>query len=201
MSSLSNQFNSILSKYITTYKSYLDSSDNSLTIVPDSLFTGQTNLSVLTNSTLNDCHTSCLSNNACTGATFDSKLQTCILNSGNGDLIYKPHSTAIVQQKIFYNKKLHELNEQLLQINKQINKQIISSNSSIPDTSHSGSILQSEYQLLLKEREKITERINQHQTLDSKYQHGSLIVSSNYYTYIFLVLFVIFLIIILLRYN
>ena len=196
MSSLSNQFNSILSKYITTYKSYLDSSDNSLTMVPDSLFAGQTNLNVLANSTLNDCHTSCLSNNACTGATFNSILETCILNSGNGDLIYKPHSTAIVQQKLFYNKQLHELNEQLLRINKQI-----MSSSYTSDTSNAGSILQTEYQSLLKEREKITEMIHQRQTLDSKYQHGSLIVSSNYYTYIFLVLFVIFLIIILLRYN
>ena len=196
MSSLSNQFNSILSKYITTYKSYLDSSDNSLTMVPDSLFAGQTNLSVLANSTLNDCHTSCLSNNACTGATFNSILETCILNSGDGDLIYKPHSTAIVQQKLFYNKQLHELNEQLLRINKQI-----MSSSYTSDTSKAGSILQTEYKSLLKEREKITEMIHQRQTLDSKYQDGSLIVSSNYYTYIFLVLFVIFLIIILLRYN
>ena len=75
------------------------------------------------------------------------------------------------------------------------------SSSYTQDTSKAGSILQTEYQSLLKEREKITEMIHQRQTLDSKYQHGSLIVSSNYYTYIFLVLFVIFLIIILLRYN
>lgn len=196
MSSLSDQFNSILSKYITTYKSYLDSSDNSLTIVPDSLFAGQTNLSVLSNSTLNDCHTSCLSNSACTGATFNSILDTCILNSGTGNLIYKPQSTAIVQKQLFYNKQLHELNNKLL----QINKQIMSSNP-IQNTSNTGSLLQNEYQSLVEEREKITEMINQQQTLNSQYQNGSLIVSSNYYTYIVLLLFVIFLIIILLRYN
>ena len=205
---LSNQFNSLLTQYTDTYQNYISiisSGDNSLTTVPNSSFVGQSNISVLNNSSISDCQTSCTSNSSCSGATFNNNSNSCTLSSGTGNIVPTPQSTAIAQQALYYSYQLQQINTQLLNINQQLMTTTNSDYGQFQQTQQQNQqqaqALQSNYQTLTQERAEIDEMVRQFETLNAAYENGSINVTANYYSYIVLVLFVIFLIFVLLRYS
>jgi hypothetical protein len=130
---LSAEFNNVLTQYQSTYQEYINSldssnntssnntsSNNTLMTIPNTLFTGQSQLSVLQNSTVDACQSSCSANSSCTGATFNTTSNVCTLSSGNGKLSNSSETTSLVQQGIYYSYKLQQLNSQLLSINQQM---------------------------------------------------------------------------------
>ena len=87
---LSNQFNSLLTDYQTTYAEFMNtinSNDTSLTTVENSAFTGSGTINTNQVSTINDCSTACSSNTSCSGATFTSTNNNCTLSSGSGNIV------------------------------------------------------------------------------------------------------------------
>jgi len=205
---LSNQFNSLLTQYTDTYQNYIsiiNSGDNSLTTVPNSSFVGQSNISVLNNSSIDNCQTSCTSNSSCSGATFNDNSNSCTLSSGTGNIVSTPQSTAIVQQALYYSYQLQQINTQLLNINQQI---ITTTNTNYgqfqqtqQQNQEQAQALQNNYQTLTQERAEIDEMVRQFETLNAAYENGNINVTANYYSYIVLVLIAIFLFFILMRYS
>ena len=194
---LSNQFNSLLTQYTDTYQNYISiisSGDNSLTTVPNSSFVGQSNISVLNNSSISDCQTSCTSNSSCSGATFNNNSNSCTLSSGTGNIVPTPQSTAIAQQALYYSYQLQQINTQLLNINQQLMTTTNSDYGQFQQTQQQNQqqaqALQSNYQTLTQERAEIDEMVRQFETLNAAYENGSINVTANYYSYIVLVLFV-----------
>jgi hypothetical protein len=205
---LSNQFNSLLTQYTDTYQNYIsiiNSGDNSLTTVPNSSFVGQSNISVLNNSSIDNCQTSCTSNSSCSGATFNNNSNSCTLSSGTGNIVSTPQSTAIVQQALYYSYQLQEINTQLLNINQQIMTTTNANYGQFQETQQQNQqqaqALQNNYQTLTQERAEIAEMVRQFETLNAAYENGNINVTANYYSYIVLVLIAIFLFFILLRYS
>ena len=208
LQNLSNQFNSLLTQYTDTYQNYisiLNSGDNNLTTVPNTSFVGQSNIEVLNNSSINDCQTSCTSNTSCSGATFNNNSNSCTLSSGIGNIVSTPQSTAIVQQALYYSYQLQQINTQLININQQMMTITNNSYGQFQQTQQQNQqreqTLQSNYQTLTQERAQIDEMIRQFETLNAAYEDGSINVTSNYYSYIVLVLIAIFLVFILMRYS
>lgn len=205
---LSNQFNSLLTQYTDTYQSYIsviNSDDNSLTTVPNSSFVGQSNINVLNNSSIDDCQTSCSSNTSCSGATFNNNSNSCTLSSGTGNIVSTPQSTAIVQQALYYSYQLQQINTQLLNINQQMMTTTNNSYGQFQQTQQQNQqqeqILQNNYQTLTQERAEIDEMIRQFETLNAAYEDGNINVTSNYYRYIILIIFAIFLVFILIKFS
>lgn len=206
--SLSNTFNLLLTEYTNTYKKYIDvinSNDNSLTTVNDTLFADASNINVINNSNVNSCLASCSSNSSCAGATFNGSNQSCSLSSGNGRIVYTKNSTAIVKKAISYSYKLQQLNNQMTDINKQminISKSNYNEYEKNKQTSNQQEqTLKNNYETLIHERNEIKEMINNYETINAAYENGSVNVTSNYYKYIVLLFVVIFLVIFLLKYS
>ena len=206
--SLSNQFNTLLSEYQSTYNDFIttiNSDDNSLTTVDNSAFNGGNTINTTTSTNVSDCSTSCSSNTSCSGATFTSNNNNCILSSGNGNIIQSTNSTAIVQKAMYYSYQLQNLNQQLLDINEQINNNINQSYSSyqknLNDVSQRDQALQQNYVVLIGERENIKRMISEYETLNSAQENGDINTTMNYYNYIILVFIVILLIFLLLRFS
>ena len=208
LQNLSDQFNTLLTQYTDTYQDYinvLSSNDTSLTTVPNSLYNGQSNISVTNTSSVKNCKKSCASNTVCSGATFNNNSNRCTLNSGTGTIIPAKKSTAIVQQAMYYSYQLQNLNSQLMAINQQMTN---ISNSSYDkfqqtqqQTQQQGDTLKNNYKTLEEERIQIAEMVREFQTIDAAYENGNINLTSNYYSYIILLIVAIFLILILLKFS
>jgi hypothetical protein len=208
LQNLSSEFNSLITQYTDTYQKYINvinSEDTSLTTVPDYSFVGKSNINVLNNSSIDACQTSCISNTSCSGATFNNNLNSCTLSGGPGDIIFTPQSTAIVQQALYYSYQLQQINTQLMNINQQI--LTISKNSygdfkqNQQQNKKQAQTLENNYKTLSQERIQIDEMINKFKTLNSAYENGNIIITTNYYSYIMLLFIVIFLVFILIKYS
>jgi hypothetical protein len=211
MEILSNQFNSLLTQYQDTYQQFVNvigsttDVSNNLTTIPTSAFIGESNINTIQNSSLDNCVSSCTSTSSCSGATFNSQLNTCTLSSGNGSIVASSNETAIVQQALYYSNQLQSLNQQLLTINNQMatisNNNMNNYQTTSQNISTKAQILNDNYQVLQQERKQIDQMVNQYDTLNAALQNGTINVTSNYYSYLLLIFVAIFLIYLLLKYS
>ena len=206
LQNLTSQFNILLTEYKDISKKYTDlvnQNDTTLTQIPDSAFIGESNLSVLGESDVTACQSACSANKSCSGATFDSNIKNCTLSSGHGVVIHTDKSIAIVQQIMYYSSRLKELNNELTSLNKEIiavsNEKYNQYSKNSYKSKEQETIMINNHDALLKDRKQIDIMMNQFNTLNSAYEDGSTIVSSNYMNYIVLMFVVLFLVLLLLR--
>jgi hypothetical protein len=207
---LSNEFNSLLTEYQTTYSEFMNtlkSNDTSLTTVENSAFTGSGTINTSLVSSISDCTTACSSNTSCTGATFttNSNNNNCTLSSGSGNIVNATNSTAIVQTGLSYSYQLQNLNQQLMDINQQINTIVNQSNTTYQNNlgqiNEQGQALQQNYVVLTGDRDRIDLMIREFETLNQAQQNSDINVTMNYYNYIVLLFVAIFLVVLLLRFS
>ena len=206
---LSNQFNSLLTEYQSTYADFMNtlkSNDTSLTTVDNSAFTGSGTINTSLVSSISDCITDCSLNTSCTGATFTtSSNNNCTLSSGTGTIVNATNSTAIVQKGLYYSYQLQNLNQQLMDINQQINTAVNQSNTeyqnNLGQINESGQALQQNYVVLTGDRDRIELMIREFETLNEAQQNSDINVTMNYYNYIVLLFVAIFLVCLLLRFS
>ena len=208
MDTLSNNFNNLLTQYQSTYQNFVNtigSTDASFVYVPNTSYVTDNNINTIQNSSINNCITSCSSNQSCSGATFDNLQSTCTLSSGNGNIVNSSNQTSIVKQALYYSYQLQLINNQLLQINTSMMNLANNSSSSFQQnqktSSQKAQILQQNYNTLEQERGQIMELIREYETLNSAQENGVINVTSNYYSYIIYVIIAIFLIILLTKIN
>jgi len=206
LKTLSTQFNSLITEYQNTYNDFVANiNDTTLTNIDNSAFTGSSILNTNNNSSVDDCKKSCSSDTSCSGATFTTSNNTCILNSGTGNITNATESTAIVKKGMYYSYKLQKLNQQLMDINEEISNNMSESYSSYQDnlnkSEEQDSSLQQNYAVLTQEREEIEKMVKQFQTLDSAQENGDLNVTMYYYNYVFLLIIVILLIFLLIKFS
>ena len=205
---LNSKFNDLLTQYQETYQEFINvvnsnSDKNLYRSILNSSYIGKNNLNIIQNSSIDNCLSSCESNNSCSGATFDNINNSCALSSGTGNIIDSENKTAIVKQALYYTYKLQKLNEELTNINNSII--VLNTNSKINDlkenTKEKNQILNHNYKILTKERFEIEEIIRQFETLNSAYNEQSINVTSNYYNYLIYLVIVIFLFFLLCKYT
>ena len=205
---LINQFNSILDQYQKTYKDYtnsLESPSNNLYTVPNTFFYGENILSVTQGSSVTACKSSCLANDSCSGANYNSSYNKCALNSGNGNIVQYPNSTAIVQQPIYYSYQLQNLNQQLINLNQQISKLMATGQTqytqNMQQIQQQQQIIQQNSNNLNTDRERIEKILNYYKYLNQNYDESELVLTSNYYTYIGLFFVTILLVFLLIKFS
>jgi hypothetical protein len=133
---LNSKFNDLLTQYQETYQEFINvvnsnSDKNLYRSILNSSYIGKNNLNIIQNSSIDNCLSSCESNNSCSGATFDNINNSCALSSGTGNIIDSENKTAIVKQALYYTYKLQKLNEELTNINNSII--VLNTNSKIND--------------------------------------------------------------------
>jgi hypothetical protein len=205
---LINKFNSVLDQYQKTYQDYvnsLESPSNNLYTVPNTFFYGENILSVIQGSSITSCKSSCLSNNSCSGSTYNSSYNKCTLDSGNGDLVQYPNSTAFVQPQVYYSYKLQNLNQELIKLNQQISKLMASGQlqyiKNINQVQEQQQIIQQNSNTLNADREQIEKILYSYKYLDQNYDSSELVLTSNYYTYIGLFFITILLVFLLIKFS
>lgn len=205
---LSDTFNSTLATYQQTYQEYIntiDSSDNTLMVVPDSAYIGKANIGITANSTVDNCLSLCGTNPSCSGATFNTTSNDCTLSSGYGNVIKSKQTDSIVQKAIMYSYLLQNLNQKLMDINNQMSQIIKDSYSqyqnNIKEKEAKEQLLQNNYNILIQERNQIDEMVRQFETINSAYDNGTINLNSNYYSYISLLLITILLVFLLIRFS
>lgn len=203
-----NNFNSILSEYQDTYQQYLkiiDSSNNALMTVDNYAYNGGNTISQNQASNANDCLTSCQNTTSCTGATFDLSSKNCTLTSGKGNLISSSGSTAVIEQASYYSYKLQGLNNQLIELNKQLNNNLGQSYSGYQQDVEKQykleEAVQKNYNILEQERNQINQMIKQFETIQEATDNGEINVTMYYYNYIVLIFIAIILVILLIKFS
>ena len=180
-----------------------------LTSVSGSTFWGTSGISQNNSDTLQECQASCSSTPGCTGATFNPTAYAqpmCWLRGGQGQISPGLESdNAIVQE-----------GQQLLQIVQNINQQLTSVNQQIQEQTNNGqplydeqstqralktSNLISQFIQLNEERERISQMVNEYQTLDEQQTEGNITISQKYYSFLLLLGLVIIVIILLYKFG
>jgi len=208
LQTISSQFNTTLTQYQNLYSQYinlLNSSNNSLTTISNSSFVSPSTLSTKTKLTLQNCLKACSSNKSCTGATFNSSNGTCTVSGGTGHIVNASGSTAIVPQLLSYSYQLRQLNNKLISLNTQMQNIAISNATKFQQSSSQNKqqdqILQQNYQVLMDESEKLKQITNDYQTANEAYDTTLLIVNSNYWSYIVLLIISVLLIFLLIKFS
>jgi len=201
LQNLSNEYNMLISQYQNTYQKYIDviNSDNkTFKTVNNSAFYGEKQINILNNTNVENCQSVCTSNSSCSGATFNTLSNNCTLSSGSGNIIRQPKSKAIVKEAMYYSYQLQNLNTKLLDINKQMintsNNNYDKFQKSQQQTIEQENVMKNNYQTLSGERIQIEKMIIEYETLNSALENGNINVTSNYYSYIALLIIAILLI-------
>jgi hypothetical protein len=208
LQSLTDNFNNILTEYQNTYQEYikyLNTKSSDLNSLSNSLYMGSSILSNQTVTSVDDCKTNCMSNTSCSGATYNLDTNMCILSSGTGNIIKTPNSTALVSGSVYYNYKLQELNEKLIQLNHQMltiaQSEMTQYSQNSQEAVNKEQQLKSNYETLLQERSHIGEMVKEFQTVNSAYDNGSIVLTSNYYSYIVWILVTVLLIFLFIKFT
>ncbi len=208
MEMLSSNFNSLITQYTETNQNLMDalnSNDPSFNTVQNSSFAGTTDLNTIQNSTESDCLTSCISNQSCSGATFDTQQNTCALSSGNGDIVSSQNQTAIINQVLYYSLQLQKINSDLTTVNNSmlnlVKTDTTNYNKANQNTLQNTTILQTNYNTLDQERTQIDDMVREYETLSASYENGNINVTSKYYYYIIYLLIAILLFFLLFKFS
>ena len=206
LQTLTIQFNALLDEYQETSKKYTDlvtNNDNTLSQIYDYAFIGEKKLVVLGEPNVSACQSDCYANKLCSGATFNSVLNTCTLSKGQGKVVPATKSVAIVQQAMYYSNQLKELNIELTSLNEQMIKISKQNHNKYKKNNHQTQqeevIMLNNNKILIKERKEIDDMMNQFQSLNAAYEDGKLNVNANYMHYIVFMFVIIFLILLLLK--
>jgi len=194
------QYNQVQSDYINylqhTSSQLQGQPDLKLTSIPNSTFWGTAGVSSSNVSSVEQCSALCSRTPGCSGATYNvtnNNQNNCWLRSGDGPVITGTNKQyAIISKANNYLKTLEKLNIQLINLNNQIMK-VLESNKSVFMEQDSKrfekyNVLKEKYTKLEFERRKILNQLFKHQTIEEKQNQGELIVTSNYYNYILLLI-------------
>lgn len=209
--SLSDQYNSTLSQYKQMYQNYIDSlqsndSSGNLVTLSDASFWGTSEINTSQVSSVNDCTNLCSANSSCTGATYNTSNQNCYLRQGNGNIIKsKSSEIAIIPQSLQYSYLLHNLNQQLLNINKQmtdlLNQSYSNNQNNSQNYQNQQDILNNNNAILKNEKINIEEIIREQELLNTADQNSQIIVTQEYSKYIVYLLIVILLFALVIKFS
>jgi len=142
-----------------------------------------------TATTLQECQADCAKSSSCTGATFISN--KCNLRIGESPIIPAANdSYAIIPKGKLLLMNMNKLNNQLLDVNKEITQKIKTSQSLFNEVETQNDEKSQElienYKELEDERENIIQLLKEYETLDTTENENQIKITQNYYTYILL---------------
>ena len=155
--------------------------------------------------TVDTCSADCAKNKTCSGATFVAgKNPVCLLRTGESELVNANNNTyAIVPKGVQLMANVKRINDALIQQNRNYSE-IITKNKPFLDKESTYSRqqfdqLDTSYETLIAEKQKISELVDEHNTLEEKYSSETLETNSNYYIFILLIFLAVVFVFILIK--
>jgi hypothetical protein len=187
---LQQKYSNVLNDYkqsVNDYVNYLNNKSNKFTSITGQAYLGTNTLSQINNTSLNECSALCSSNSKCSGATFKSN--TCILKTGDSTTILASDDTyAIIPEEKHLLLNMEDLNQQLININKQITDKIILIEPDYDNKINKGKNntleIINRYKTLMLEREQISKMLNDYTTLSYTENQNEVKITQNYYVYL-----------------
>ena len=164
---------------------------NSLKSIPNSSFVGGSPISTNKVNNVESCIASCSALSNCSGATYNSEQNICSLSSGEGSIIPSGNSgnVAIVSENLYYLNQIKRLNQQLLELNRQIRTTIHEGrpvyNDTIKELRISSTDLKDNYNRLQNERNRVDKMIKDFEDLESEQKETGTMSSSHYTLFLF----------------
>lgn len=219
LENLQQEYSNLLIKYkqaVTDYISYLNiESEYStatepnykinnppLTSIQGMAYTGTGSAGQSTANTVQECQADCASSSTCTGATFVSG--KCNIRIGDSPIVPSSNdSYAIIPKSKQLLMNMNDLNNQLLNINKQITNKIkigqpVYNKFQSQNDDKSQELLKN-YKELEEERGNIIKLLREYETLDTTENENQIKITQNYYTYILLFILAIAVIFLLIK--
>lgn len=180
-------YNSVLNGVVgkTTESNVVTSNGKRYVIVPSSSFWGSSAIQQKSVSNVDGCVALCSADPKCTGATFDSKAQSCWTRSGNGSVFSnKPNKTAIVSELINSANTLDSLNRKLISLLTKMND--ISKTTTVKlqtttdnNISVNNILLGTRYQTLMTDRENINNILREYGEINVKNEDQNMFLYQN----------------------
>jgi len=198
-----------VSNYNQTSSPNYNINQQPMTSVKGAIYSGASNIGQNASATLQECQASCARTAGCTGATFNVSKNgqpVCRLGGEDGSIVRGlPGDYAIVPKAKHLLYIIQNINQQLTNINKQIQKKTSSGQTLYDEqTRQRGdkrANLISQFIQLTEERNKIDEMITDYQTLDQQQTQGNIAINQNYYSFVVLLFLAIIVILGLLYFG
>jgi hypothetical protein len=202
------QYNQAQADYINYLKSQPTNEKDSdpLVDIKGTTFWGTDKLNEGIATDVEECKAMCSSSTECTGATFNLDKEYCWTRTGNGSInVGLPSDYAIIPENVKHLKIITSLSEKLENINSKILK-IINKGEPVYDAQNEQrkqqtQILNENYKILMREREKVERTIKKYQDLNKSQNQGEIYISKNYSTYIGLVLIILIVVGLLIKFS
>ncbi len=189
----SNNMTEEQKKQMMALKSKTDASGSKIdtrnfVVLKNVTYFGESSLNDTQASNVEECTALCEADINCSGATFNTKNETCLLRKGKGMLeAGEEDDEAVVDMAVYFLSTLKKLNDELLKINDEMMKEMknLTPQYNSTQSSYEGKSrdLLDIYYKLLEDKENINTGIKDLVTLDQSAQDTSLMVTSNYYNY------------------
>lgn len=208
LESLTKNYQTLLIEYqqaVVNYINYIKEQtdvSNNIVMNGDTMVTikgvqywGTSGISQNNSKTINECKAACAAATGCTGAIYnatDYAQPMCWLRSGESNLkAGKENDYSIIKKEQYLLSIIQSINEKLTAINQQIME--ISSagqplfEANAQESHDQNSILINNYKQLTQDREKITQLMNEYQTLEEQQIQGDIKINQNYYSFLLLI--------------
>jgi hypothetical protein len=185
---LEKEYNTILIQYEQAYTDYinqikqdkLNPSNKTLESLPGRSFWGDRGLKEGPVNSEQACKDMCLSNEKCSGATYNSKKRYCWARAGAGLLSATPDSTALISKGLKEIITLRKLNNRLQQINLEIASELEKTYPKAQSEHNSNKQKRDElkktYVILVDENDVLDKAIKEYETINGVYEENSLTV-------------------------
>ena len=198
LENLQQQYSNLLIKYqsaVAEYITFLNNDDKNkktkFAKIKGMAYVGTGSAGSSDATTIQECIASCSHNSKCTGATFVSN--QCQIRTGNSQIISSNNdSYAIVPKEKQLLLNMENINDQLININKQITSEIQKGepifNKSQKKSRNKTKELIKNYVKLLEERDNIKNVLTQYEMLNDNEIENNIKINQSYYSYILLLI-------------
>jgi hypothetical protein len=202
LETLTKKYQTLLIEYqqaVVNYITYIkgeqtDSSNNKSFVTIKGSYWGTSGISQNNSNTLQKCMSSCEKTNGCTGATFnatDYNTPMCFIRGGSSAITTgKEGDNAIISKGQYLLSIVQSINGQLTKINEEILAKTTQGqplyDSTLEESISQNKLLKDKYIALTLDRKKITEMMNEYQTLDEIHIQEDIKINQNYYSFFLL---------------
>lgn len=219
LETLTKNYQTLLIEYQQAVVNYIDyikdepmdpsANNKSFVTVKGSTYWGTSGISQNNSNTLKKCMSSCENTNGCTGATFnatDYSAPMCFLRKGSSTVSTgKDGDYAIINKAQYLLSIVDSINKKLTTLNQQILAKTAEGqplyNSNLEESVSQNDALLNKYKSLTRDRAKITQMMNEYQTLEENQIQGNIKVTQNYYSFILLLALTILIVYILYKFT
>jgi len=206
LQTLETEFSNVMIQYERAYMNYInslgsgkDSSKKKFVTLPKRAFYGSDSVNNVNVQTSEQCVSACSADTTCTGATFNSQTQSCMLRKGAGAIIPADDNTSAIVLELAQNANILQLlNQKLISLHEQM-ATLLSSLSpeiqqQIQEKNMNKQNLETQYQMLMDERNKIRLLVQEYEDLSQSYNDTYTQTQQENSQYIFYVIVTILLV-------